>query len=153
MRLSKSERAAVRAKFRGCCAYCGNELPEKWHADHLKPVLRKLDIKGGKIVASDSECHHPERHSLANVMPACPPCNLSKGRMDIETWRQWLSGHVRSLNLYHPIYRMAKTYGLVQETDSEVVFFFERQQDAQQPAGNTPIASRDESGYSGENLA
>lgn len=36
-------------------------------------------------------------------MPACPPCNISKGSMGLEYWRTWLTGHVTSLNSYHPI--------------------------------------------------
>lgn len=27
-------------KLGGRCAYCGCELGEKWHADHVKPVIR-----------------------------------------------------------------------------------------------------------------
>lgn len=60
-------------------------------------------------------------------MPACPPCNISKGAMELEVWRNWLAKHVESLNRYHPIYRAAKAYGLVQETGAPVVFYFERQ--------------------------
>jgi hypothetical protein len=36
-------------------------------------------------------------------------------------------GHVNSLNLYHPIYRLAKAYGLVVETAAPVVFYFEKE--------------------------
>ncbi|WP_232453257.1 hypothetical protein [Burkholderia ubonensis] len=46
--------------------------------------------------------------------------------MSLEQWRRLLAGHVASLNAYHPIYRLAKCYGLVQETGAPVVFHFER---------------------------
>lgn len=46
--------------------------------------------------------------------------------MSLEDWRRWLAGHVNSLNQYHPIYRLAKAYGLVTETGAEVTFYFER---------------------------
>lgn len=40
MALTKKQRAELRMKFGGLCAYCGCELGEKWHADHVKPVIR-----------------------------------------------------------------------------------------------------------------
>lgn len=44
MVLTKKQRAELRMKFGGRCAYCGCELPEKgWHADHVEAVYRKLD--------------------------------------------------------------------------------------------------------------
>lgn len=48
--------------------------------------------------------------------------------MSLEQWRLWLDGHVASLNSYHSIYRLAKCYGLIQETGAPVVFHFERVQ-------------------------
>ncbi len=46
--------------------------------------------------------------------------------MSIEQWRAWLAGHINSLNAYHPIYRIAKQYGLIVETGVPVVFYFEK---------------------------
>lgn len=126
MRLTKAERQQVHDKFGGLCAYCGGELPERWHVDHLEPVRRDLNISAGRLVSSQTDCQHPDRHRPENLMPACPPCNISKGPMDLEVWRAWLKKHVDSLNLYQKTYRMAKAYGLVQETGADVVFYFER---------------------------
>ena len=70
----------------------------------------------------------PQNHNLANMMPACIPCNLSKHAMPMEAWRDWIAGHVNSLNNYHPIYRLAKSYGLIAETGAPVVFYFEKVQ-------------------------
>lgn len=39
MALTKSQRAALREKFGGRCAYCGSELGERWHADHIEPIV------------------------------------------------------------------------------------------------------------------
>lgn len=36
-------------------------------------------------------------------------------------------GHINSLNSYHPIYRLAKSYGLIAETGAPVVFHFEKE--------------------------
>ncbi|MNG38046.1 hypothetical protein D3C84_1255930 [compost metagenome] len=52
--------------------------------------------------------------------------------MSLEGWRRWIAGHVNSLNSHHPIYRLAKVYGLIQETGAPVVFHFEKV--AQEPA-------------------
>ena len=48
------------AYWGGRCAYCRSTLGHGFHWDHWKPLSR-----GGA-------------HSLANLNPACPPCNLSK---------------------------------------------------------------------------
>lgn len=120
MRLKKAEREQVRLKYGGHCAYCGVLLGEKWHADHFEAVRR------GTSHRWEGNAERPENHNLDNMMPACVPCNLSKAHMPLEAWRGWLAGHVKSLNLYHPNYRMAKSYGLVAETGAPVVFYFEK---------------------------
>lgn len=119
MRLKKAEREKVRMKYGGRCAYCGTELGDRWHADHLAPVIRLADERGAE---------QGQNHNLANMMPACAPCNISKGRQGLEGWRAWLAGHVTSLNQYHPIYRLVKAYGLIAETGAKVVFHFEKVQ-------------------------
>lgn len=128
MRLKKHERQAVFEKYEGHCAYCGCKLDKKWHADHLKPVIRELefDRENGRLKSLFNKAHQAHNHNLENMMPACAPCNISKSSMDLEVWRKWLEQHVQSLNLYHKIYRMAKAYGLVQETGTKVVFHFEK---------------------------
>ena len=68
--LSKDERAAMGKHFDLRCAYCGNELGAKWHADHLVSV-----DQGG--------VNHP-----SNRVPACPKCNENEKReMD---WLEYL---------------------------------------------------------------
>lgn len=47
------------ARYRGCCAYCG-QRSDTLHREHVIPVAR-----GG-------------RHSIGNLLPACPPCNYRK---------------------------------------------------------------------------
>lgn len=123
MRLKKVEREQVRMKYGGRCAYCGIELGERWHADHFEPVVRNWGEAAKTVPAI-----RPENHNLANMMPACIPCNLSKHSYTLEGWRAWIAGHVNSLNLYHPIYRLAKAYGLIAETGANVVFYFEKVQ-------------------------
>jgi hypothetical protein len=127
--LTKAQREQVRRMFDGRCAYCGDLLPERWHADHMEPVVRALLTKrmaDGRYKLVSGDPHYPDRDKFDNFMPACPTCNISKSSMALEVWRGWLAGHVNSLNAYHPIYRLAKRYGLIRETGEAVTFYFER---------------------------
>lgn len=52
------------------CAYCSVSLPEGFHWDHVVPLSR-----GGT-------------HSEGNLLPVCPPCNLSKSGNLLTEWRK-----------------------------------------------------------------
>lgn len=127
-RLTKQQREEVRQMFGGRCAYCGEPLPERWHVDHVEPVMRavvptKTD-DGWKLLSGPMLM--PERDIDENYLPACPPCNISKSTFSLDQWRSAIAKHVDSLNSYAPTYRMAKKYGLIQETGAAVTFYFER---------------------------
>jgi hypothetical protein len=117
--LTKAQRVDLRGKYDGHCAYCGCELGAVWHADHFEPIIRNAFIAGAGPL-------HPQNERLDNYMPSCPRCNISKSRMSLESWREWLSGHVESLGKYSTPYKLAKAYGLIAETGHAVVFHFER---------------------------
>ena len=55
-------------RYRGCCAYCGDES-DSIELDHVIPL-----VKGG-------------RHAIGNVLPACTPCNRSKNARWLADWR------------------------------------------------------------------
>jgi 5-methylcytosine-specific restriction endonuclease McrA len=55
--ITKDERAAMSEYFEGQCAYCGDKLPKRWHADHIVSVDR-----GGF-------------NHVSNRVPSCPRCN------------------------------------------------------------------------------
>lgn len=114
--MNKALRQKVKAKFGGKCAYCGCDLGDKWHVDHLDPIIRN----------ADGTVEHPENDVIANYMPSCVGCNLSKKRMSLDNWRNWIKGHIVSLNRDNPAYRTAKRFGLVVEQDIDVNFYFER---------------------------
>ncbi len=131
MRMTKAQRAELREKFGGKCAYCGRDLPERWHADHLIPCRREITdkkVSDGVYRLVSVGSGDPATNVIENMMPACPPCNISKGSMSLEGWRRWLAGHINSLNEYHPIYRISKAFGLVEETGKPVIFHFEKQE-------------------------
>lgn len=58
----------IRIRFGFCCAYCG-ERPDQVVMDHVVPLSR-----GG-------------RHSPANILPACAPCNGAKAAKFLSEWR------------------------------------------------------------------
>ena len=112
------KRKVIWDKSNGKCWYCGCGLGENgWHADHFKPVIRKVD---GTMRA-------PENDVEENMVPACGSCNRMKGRMSIDSFRKIIEGFVNSLNRDSTQYKFSKRYGLVEETHNEVEFWFEKQ--------------------------
>jgi hypothetical protein len=128
MKLTKAQRATLREKFGGRCAYCGEPLGDRWHADHIENVERKLARVPGRGVVCTTEVHRPERDTVDNLNPACAPCNIDKHTMTLEGWRVKLANACDVLARNQPTYRHAVRFGLVQETGARVVFHFERVQ-------------------------
>jgi hypothetical protein len=125
MRLTKKQRAALKEKYKGRCAYCGQVLGERWHADHIEPVerndwLTKIGFK------ENIPPNHPERDTLENMNPACPPCNIDKHSLSIEAWRALIQNSNGVLARDVSTFRRAVRYGLVEINDKPVYFYFER---------------------------
>ena len=120
----QSKRQQIWNKSGGKCWYCGCGLPEKgWHVDHLEPIRRNCWEDGKGVVSS----LHPERDIEENKVPCCASCNIQKGSLPLEQFRDKIAHFVYSLNHYHTQYAVAKRYGLVQDTEIPVVFWFEKQ--------------------------
>lgn len=126
MKLTKAERAAVREMFGGLCAYCGQPLGERWHADHVEPVgrLPRLDRETGKWVYT-GDMNRPERDTISNIMPACVPCNLYKWDNGIEGFRRMLENLPGALERNHSAWRNAARFGMVAVVRTQIVFHFE----------------------------
>jgi 5-methylcytosine-specific restriction endonuclease McrA len=120
MKLTKAKREQVRLKYQGRCAYCGHMLPERWHADHIEPVVRNDWLKAPR--APD----WPERDTIHNLNPACPPCNIDKHSLSLEDWRQMIQRSNDVLLRDVSTFRRAVRYGLVSLASGPVVFYFER---------------------------
>jgi hypothetical protein len=72
----KVDRHAVYAKYNNNCAYCGNRLEFKdMQVDHFVPKT-KFQGEGAD--------------ELENLMPSCKECNMDKGNMLIDEWRERL---------------------------------------------------------------
>jgi 5-methylcytosine-specific restriction endonuclease McrA len=110
------ERQRIYDKYSGKCYLCGEKLQTKWHVDHLKPVRR---CESGVMV-------HPENDTFENKMPACASCNINKHSMSLEHFREQIKGFMNHLNNHSTQYKLAKRYGLIQEVEKPVVFYFEQ---------------------------
>ncbi|MNW52247.1 HNH endonuclease [compost metagenome] len=114
-----AERQAIYNKTGGRCYYCGIVLPEKgWHADHIEAIRRNW---------WENTCLNPDADNEENKVPACASCNLQKGSLTVEQFRDKIAQFISSLNQYHNQYIVAKRFGLVGETGNEVIFWFERE--------------------------
>lgn len=112
----KIDRQKVFDKYGGKCAYCGCELVKGWHVDHIEPIVRNW---------WNGTCNKPENECEENYNPSCASCNIQKGSNSLEAFREVIKQFIQSLNKYSTQYKFAKKYGLIQETDIEVKFYFE----------------------------
>lgn len=112
--------------FGGRCAYCGEVLGPRWHADHIEPVIRLTTYVSGKGFVPSGEVEHPSRNCFYNFYPACAPCNVDKHRMSLEEWRKKLARGPEVLASHQPTFRHSVRFGLVEVTTKPVVFYFEK---------------------------
>lgn len=116
-------------KYGGRCAYCGCDLPPKWHADHIEPVIRDIElVKKGRYWERKSKNTHnnPHLETIENLNPSCIECNIHKSSLPLETFRRMLSDKLTKLERYSKDYRFAVKFGLLTPTPKPVEFYFER---------------------------
>ena len=124
----KVDRSSIYAKFRGHCAYCGQFIQIKdMQVDHVIPqcgfesyLANKFKIPSFLQHLTRSDLNH-----IDNLFPSCRVCNGWKSTYHIELFRSEIQDQIKRLNERHANYRMAKKYGLLEETDKSVVFYFE----------------------------
>lgn len=116
MKLNKQQREQLKQKFGGRCAYCGDLLSDRWHADHIEPIVRNW---------TNGTCERPENNRIDNFNPSCSSCNIVKNSLSLENFRQLIGGFIKSLNRDSTQYKFSKRYGLIEEKEAEVKFFFE----------------------------
>ncbi|MDK9365360.1 HNH endonuclease [Lelliottia wanjuensis] len=132
MALTKTQRAELRMKFGGRCAYCGCELPEKgWHADHVEPIYRGRDFN--RTITDDGRLEFQsrvaERAALdvsENLNPACKQCNLFKGGHTLEGFREQIAHQAERARAYSVNFRTAERFGLIEVIEKPVIFWFEQ---------------------------
>ena len=126
MKLNKKQREALKMKFGGHCAYCGELLSDKWHADHIEAVKRDIiHVGGGKLISG--EMTRPHLDTIENMNPACVPCNTNKSSMTLKHWRSVLT-HYRDVQLLRDSThaRHLHRFGLIEIKQEPVMFYFER---------------------------
>lgn len=124
--MNKKDRQKVFDKYDGKCAYCGVNLSKGWHVDHINPIKRDSEWNSTKRkFEQKGTCKNPENDVIDNYNPSCASCNIQKNSFTLEEFRKNIKQFVNSLNSYSTQYKFAKRYGLVEETDKEVKFYFE----------------------------
>jgi len=123
MTVSKKQRQLVHDKSGGVCWYCGDDLPKRWHVDHVEPVMRTYNSPH-----ADTGTHmsRPDLHTLDNMVPSCPQCNLWKSSSSIEQFRKRISAVTEVVRHYSVKFRNAERFGMVMEIKKPVTFWFER---------------------------
>ncbi len=127
--MSKKLRDFLFNKYNGRCAYCGDILEKGWHIDEIEPVRRNRiydRVKKKFVINKDNPMQHPERLTIENQNPSCPSCNINKHSLSLEEFRLLIKGFMKHLNEKSTQYKIAKRYGLVQENEIDVVFYFEK---------------------------
>lgn len=124
MSLNKKQREELKQKFGGHCAYCGCELGSKWHADHIEAVKRDLKWTDRGLTTTGT-MEKPHLDVIENMNPSCAPCNINKGSLPLEAFREKIKNYEQSLVKFHNIFNHAVRFGLVEFTNKPVVFFFE----------------------------
>lgn len=124
---TKAQRAALRGKFGGRCAYCGCDLGKTMHADHMDPVIRvTTDPWSNPLPAAEQRMIKPERNRVGNMMPACAPCNIHKGGYPLEAWRTYIQRSAEIVRKQTSTFRAGERFGVITVSDAPIVFYFER---------------------------
>lgn len=70
-----------------------------------------------------------EVDGLENMLPACSSCNRYKSTFDLEMFRQMLLRIPKRLARDVSTYNIAKRFGMVEEHEEPIRFYFEKMQD------------------------
>lgn len=126
--MTKQNRQLVFDKYNGKCAYCGCDITlKKMQVDHIIPKIDfAIHIKN-RIRIPDFLKHLTESdvNHIDNLNPACSICNKWKSAHHLELFRSELFEQIKRLNAYSSNYRIAKRYGLLEETLKPIKFYFE----------------------------
>ena len=121
--MKRELREKVYMKYSGRCAYCGEPITYKqMQVDHLVPIFR------GWSYEQIEKCGIERgTDDFSNLMPSCAKCNNHKSTFSIEQFRAEIKVQIKRLQRDSSAYRRALKYGLIEETNKEVVFYFETQ--------------------------
>ena len=110
--IPKAIREKLYFKYLGHCAYCGQPIEYKaMQVDHFAPVY----LFGDNI-------------KLENLKCACRSCNHYKSTYTLAKFREQLSLIPSRLERDSVSYKFAKKYGLIEESEESIIFYFEQLQ-------------------------
>jgi predicted restriction endonuclease len=119
--MKKETRQTVYEKYNGHCAYCGCYLNFKdMQVDHL---VSQFHFKFNMAKAYTDKY----LNDISNLMPSCRVCNKWKSCHSLEAFRFEIQEQLKRLNEYSSNFRLAKKYGLVEENQQSILFYFEKQ--------------------------
>lgn len=106
--IPKKIREEVYKMYNGHCAYCGCEIEYKeMQVDHVESIY-----------------WHEGTNEIDNYKPSCRACNFYKSTMGIEKFRETLKTIPERLEKEF-IYKLAKKYGIIEEIDKDIKFYYE----------------------------
>lgn len=119
-------RALVLEKTNGFCAYCGTYLTKEiYHIDHVIPKRRYSGTYRQLVERGIYPKYEIGSDHIDNLMPCCQSCNSCKRDSSLEEFRDRLYDRITRLNRHSSEYIIAKRFGLIEETDTPIVFYFE----------------------------
>lgn len=120
-KIHKAQRDRIAAKFEGKCAYCRHPLGDRWHADHVEPIMRgwsEGDLAKFKLTKGED--------SIENLVPSCERCNLRKSKMSTGLFKMEIRALGYRLYRESAAFRMAVDFGVVKINRApRVTFLFE----------------------------
>ena len=118
--MNKETRKFIHEKYNGHCAYCGKKITIKeMQVDHL--VSKLIFSLKSNFIYTDKELN-----DIDNLMPSCRVCNKWKSCHSVEQFRFEIESQLDRLNEYSSNFRLAKKYGLVEEKQQSILFYFEQ---------------------------
>jgi hypothetical protein len=118
-------RQKIFEKYDGHCSFCGDKLGKGWHVWDIIPVQSVVTQKGNIEKVNTG---------YENLMPACKECGSVRiknqsGKMDIEAFRNEINCmylFCRNNAMYASSLRRAIKFGIIEEKNNPIVFYFEK---------------------------
>lgn len=121
-------RQEVYEKCNGHCGYCGVEIDIKaMQVDHIIPQRNfEWHLKNNfKVPEFLSHLTLSDLNNIDNLMPTCRSCNNYKSSTYLELFRSEIQAQPKRLRKCKPTFRLAERFGLIEEINKPVVFYFE----------------------------
>jgi len=120
-------RASVYLKYDECCAYCGQMIDyDQMEVDHMIPQSGYVDhLNAGTVPDRLQHLTLDDLDHIDNLYPSCADCNRFKGNNPLAVFRSRLQNQAKRAKELSAHARRALRYGLLEETEGSVIFYFE----------------------------